>query len=96
MLGECTVVWAITLLLAIVNQDLAEINKEKRTKDSIVEEKKKFLEGEIENNTEEERRLSQKIRQVLKSAGSFNKISLNYHTDIGGKISVGIPGSGEC
>ncbi|XP_065888087.1 coiled-coil domain-containing protein 39-like [Dysidea avara] len=46
--------------------DLAEINKEKRIKDSIVEEKKQFLEGEIENNAEEERRLSQKIRQVAK------------------------------
>jgi len=50
----------------ISNQDLAEINKEKRTKDSIVEEKKQFLEGEIENNAEEERKLSQRIRQVLK------------------------------
>jgi len=50
----------------VTNQDLAEINKEKRNKDSTVEEKKQFLEGEIENNAEEERRLNQKIRQVLK------------------------------
>lgn len=50
----------------ISNQDLAEINKEKRTKDSIVEEKKQFLEGEIENNAEEEKKLSQRIRQVLR------------------------------
>ena len=36
-----------------------------REKEGMVKEKKRFLEGEIENNTEKERTLNSDIRRVI-------------------------------
>lgn len=51
--------------------DLARINVEMREKEVMVKEKKRFLEGEIENNTEKERTLNADIRKVAKSRLDF-------------------------
>ncbi|XP_057356244.1 coiled-coil domain-containing protein 39 isoform X1 [Manis pentadactyla] len=56
---------------------LARIKQEKREKESLVKEKIKFLESEIGNNTEYEKRISVADRKVLRCRNEYQRHEMN-------------------